>query len=228
MDQKTLKTLEYPRILSALADLCHFNPARQMAEKLRPLTDFADVVELQNETAETLELLTLHPGTTVGGARDLRPITADAVRGVVLEPTKLLQVKDTLVAARNLARTFIRIEDEYPRMGAIASELPESTGLISAITKVVSDQGEVLDTASQKLANIRKDLVIRQNRLKTRMNSMLKKPEISKFLQESIITQRNGRYVLPLKAEARSAVPGIVHDQSSSGATIFIEPQVMV
>jgi DNA mismatch repair protein MutS2 len=228
MDQKTLKTLEYPRILSALADLCHFNPAREMAAELEPLTDFDQVRDLQRETGEAQALLTLHPGTTVGGARDLRPITADAVRGVVLEPTRLLQVKDTLIAARNLARTFIKIEGEYPRMGAVARKLPESTGLISAISQVVSDQGEVLDNASQKLAHIRKDLVIRQNRLKTRMNNMLKKPEIARYLQESIITQRNGRYVLPLKAEARSAIPGIVHDQSSSGATIFVEPQTMV
>jgi len=228
MDRKTLVTLEYPRVLSALADLCHFNPARERALELQPLTDLVLIRDLQRETAEALSLLNLHPGTTVGGARDLRPITADARRGLVLEPSRLLQVKDTLVAVRNLTRLMIKVEGEYPALGAISQQLPESLGLVSAITVVVSDQGEVLDTASPKLAQIRKDLVMRQNRLKSRMDQMLKKPEIAKFLQESLITQRNGRYVLPLKAEARSALPGIVHDQSASGATIYIEPQAMV
>jgi len=228
MDAKTLKTLEYPLILSALAELCHFNPARELAEDLEPLIGLEEVQELQNETAEALELLTLHPGTTVGGARDLRPITSDAVRGVVLDPSRLLQVKDTLIAARNLVRLMNKVENEYPRLAAISQTLPESLGLVSAITKVISDQGEVQDSASHKLYNIRKDLVIRHNRLKTRMNQMLKRPEIAKHLQESIVTQRNGRYVLPLKADARASLPGIVHDQSTSGATIYVEPQAMV
>jgi DNA mismatch repair protein MutS2 len=228
MDQKTLLTLEYPRILSALADLCHFNPARERALDLDPLTDLALIRELQRETSEALSLLNLHPGITIGGARDLRPITADARRGMTLDPSRLLQVKDTLVAVRNLVRLMNKVEGEYPALGAIARQLPESMGLVSAITKVISDQGEVLDTASPKLAQIRKDLVVQHNRMKSRMDQMLKKPAIAKFLQEALITQRNGRYVLPLKAEARSALPGIVHDQSASGATIYVEPQSMV
>ena len=228
MEKKTLKTLEYPRILSALADQCRFGPAMEQARELVPLIDLEQVETLQGETAEALELLTLHPGTTVGGARDLRPITADAVRGVVLDPSRLLQVKDTLISSRNLARLMARLESEYPLLGEISRSLPESLGLVSMISSMISDEGEVLDAATPRLAQIRKDLVVQHNRLKSRMDQMLKKPEIAKHLQESIITQRNGRYVLPLKAEARSSVPGIVHDQSASGATIFVEPQGLV
>ncbi|MFN2281004.1 MAG: endonuclease MutS2, partial [Anaerolineales bacterium] len=228
MDQKTLTTLEYPRILNALADLCHFNPAREQALDLHPLNDLEAVRSLQRETAEALDLLTLHPATTIGGARDLRPITADARRGKVLEATRLLEVKDTLVASRNLARMMSKLEGDYPSLSRLSAELPDAQGLINEITKVVSDQGEILDSASPKLANIRKDLVIRRTRLRTRMESILRSPEVSKYLQEAIITQRNGRYVVPLKAEARSSLLGIVHDQSASGATIYIEPQSMV
>lgn len=228
MDQKTLNTLEYPRILSALVDLCHFNPARERAAQLQPLTDFDQIEVLQEETAEALALLTLHPGTTIGGARDLRPILEDAVRGVILEPNRLLQVKDTLVAARNLKRFMNKEPGEYPRLEWITNQLPDSLGLVSLISKVISEKEEVLDTASQKLSQIRRDLKVQHSRLKKRMDQMLKKPEVAKYLQESIITQRNGRYVLPIKADARAQLPGIVHDQSTSGATIFIEPQVMV
>ncbi|NQS91594.1 MAG: endonuclease MutS2, partial [Chloroflexi bacterium] len=228
MDQKTLTTLEYSRILAALAVHCHFNPARERAAELAPLSDLEDVQELQRETAEALALITLHPGTTIGGARDLRPIVEDALRGIVLEPTRLLQVKDTLVAARNLKRLFIKEQGEYPALEGLAGQLPESLGLVTLISQAISDQEEVLDSASEKLAQIRKDLNKQHNRLKSRMNQLLRKPEVAKFLQEPIVTQRNGRYVLPLKADARAGLPGIVHDQSTSGATIYVEPQAMV
>ncbi len=228
MDQKTLVTLEYPRILAILADHCHFNPARERALELVPSSDLDDVNHLQQETAEALDLITLHPGITIGGARDLRRIVADALRGIILEPSRLLQVKDSLVAARNLKRSFHRENWGYPALEAMVEELPDSLGLVSLITQVVSDQEEILDNASTRLAQIRKDLRIQHGRLKSRMDQLLRKPEIAKHLQESIITQRNGRYVLPIKAEARGNVPGIVHDQSTSGATLYVEPQSMV
>jgi DNA mismatch repair protein MutS2 len=228
MDGKSLVTLEYPRILAALADHCHFNPARESALELTPSTELEEVYLLQQETAEALDLLTLHPGTTIGGARDLRPIVEDAARGVVLEPHRLLQVKDTLVAVRNLKRSFHKESWDYPALDGLVKDLPESLGLISLITRVVSDQEEILDSASDKLAKIRKELKVQHGRLKSRMNQFLKKPEMAKHLQEAIITQRNGRYVLPIKADARGSVPGIVHDQSTSGATLYLEPQSMV
>jgi len=228
MDQKTLKTLEYPCVLAALAARCQFNPAREKALELQPSADLDEVRLLQKETVDAVGLLTLNPGTTIGGARDLRPIVEDAQRGLVLEPARLLQVKDSLVAARNLKRVFQKDQGEFPTLESISEQLPDSLGLVSLISKVVSDQDEILDTASDKLGQIRRDLRTQHTRLKNRMGQMLKRPEVSKYLQESIITQRNGRYVLPLKAEARTNVPGIVHDQSTSGATIFVEPQVMV
>ena len=175
-----------------------------------------------------MALITLHPGTTIGGARDLRPIVEDAVRGIILEPSRLLQVKGTLVAARNLQRLMSKTTGEYPKLEELSNQLPASLGLVSLISKVISDQEQVLDSASPKLTQIRCDLKTQHDRVKNRMNQMLKKPEIAKHLQESIITQRNGRYVLPLKADAGTHLPGIVHDQSTSGATIYVEPQAMV
>ena len=228
MDQKTLSTLEYPRILAALADQCHFNPAREKVRDLEPSADLEVVRILQQETAEAVDLLTLHPGTTIGGARDLRPIVNDALRGITLDPSRLLQVKDSLVAARNLKRTFHKENWDYPALESMVKDLPDSLGLVSLITRVISDQEEILDTASDKLAQVRKEMNIQHGRMKSRMNQLLKKPEIAKHLQEPIITQRNGRYVLPIKAESRASVPGIVHDQSTSGATLYIEPQAMV
>ena len=228
MDQKTLNILEYPQILAALADQCHFNPAREAAINLTPSIDIEEAEALQEETGEALALLSLHPGTNIGGARDIRSYITDAEKGIVLEPTSLLQVKDSLVASRNLRRLFNKETGNYPALEELVLRLPESLGLVSLITTVISDQGEVLDSASPKLNQIRRDLKTQHQRLKNRMEQFLKKPEIAKLLQESIITQRNGRYVLPLKVDARAKIPGIVHDQSTSGATLFIEPQAMV
>ena len=228
MDLKTLNTLEYDRILDALAEQCHYHPARDRALMLSPSTDLDEVILLQTETEEAVALLTIHPGTTIGGARDLRQILQNAEKGMVLEPTNLLEVKDTLISARNLRRFFNKETGEYPKLEGLAGELPESLGLITLIGKVISDKGEVLDTASPKLNQIRRDLTTQHQRLRNRMNQFIKKQDVAKFLQESIITQRNGRYVVPLRAEARAQVPGIVHDQSASGATIYIEPQGMV
>ncbi len=228
MDRKTLKTLEYPTVLEVLADHCHFNPAVERARELVPLTDLEEVTALQKETAEAVALFTMHPGTTIGGARDLRSIVQDARRGIILDPSRLLQIKDSLVAARNLRRLFQKDQGAFPTLEKVSLELPDSLGLVSQITQVISDQGEVQDTASEKLGRIRKDLQTQHTRLKNRMNQMIKKADVAKYLQEAIVTQRDGRYVLPLKAEARQHVPGIVHDQSTSGATIFVEPQSMV
>ena len=174
MEQKTLNTLEYPRILAALAAHCHFNPAREMALELKPSADLEEVQELQNETADAVALLTIQPGTTIGGARDLRPIVEDALRGIVLEPTRLLQVKDSLVAARSLKRLFQKFQGDYPTLESISEQLPDSLGLVSLITKVISDKDEVLDSASEKLGHIRRELKTQYTRLKNRMNQMLK------------------------------------------------------
>lgn len=228
MDQKTLETLEYPTILSELAAHCHYQPARDKAVNLAPLTEIDQVVLLQEETDEAVQLLNHHPGATIGGARNLEPILDDAVRDLILEPGRIQEVKSTLIAARTFTRFLERQEADYPRLQARVNLLPTISGLVDRIGQVIAEDDSVLDSASPALTQIRQESKVLRNRLKKKIERMLQNPAISKHLQEEIITQRGGRYVLPLRADARSKVPGIVHDQSASGATIFIEPQGMV
>ena len=228
MDEKTLQILEYPTILKQLSERCHFQPAVEQALTLRPLVDLDTIRRLQGETAGAVRLLDDHPGFTVGGARDLRPIVEDAGKGILLDPPRLLNVKYTLIAGRELGRFLEKREGTYPLLEKLVEGLPGSTGLISRITQVISDQEEVLDSASPRLGQIRRDLKIQHNRLRERMDAMLQNPAVAKHLQEGIITQRGGRYVLPVRADAKNKIPGIVHDQSASGATLYIEPQKMV
>jgi DNA mismatch repair protein MutS2 len=164
----------------------------------------------------------------MGGARDVRLAAMQATRGVILDPPTLLDIRSTLRRASNLRRTLGRVTVQFPRLSAIAEQLEECTSLQGEISAVLDDNGNILDTASPRLAVLRRDLRIAFDRLQSRLGSLINNPNNARFLQEQLITQRNGRYVIPLRAEFKGRIPGVVHDQSSSGATIFIEPLATV
>jgi DNA mismatch repair protein MutS2 len=228
MDDKTLETLEFPKILERIAAYASFAPTAEKAAALRPLTDLKDAQRLQAETHEAFSLLVKTPDLTIGGARDVRGQVDLASHGGVLTPVDLLDIKSTLIAARTLVRRFERVGQSYPRLAELAAQMPLPVGLIDAISRTISDRGEVLDSASAKLAIIRRDLRVVHERLLTKMQRMISDSKISQYLQEALVTQRDGRYVLPLRADFKGRVRGIVHDQSASGATIFVEPLSVV
>jgi DNA mismatch repair protein MutS2 len=228
MDEKTLHTLEYFKILERLASYCAFAASTEKARSLRPFTHIDEARLHQSETSEAVQLLSTHPGLTIGGARDVRMAVDLALHGGVLDPSALLDIKSTLIAGRNLARTFEHLPAQFPRLLAIASVLPPPGGLVDAITRTLSERGEVLDSASEHLANIRGDLRTAHDRLMTKLQRMVNDPQTIPFLQEALITQRDGRYVLPLRSEFKGRVKAIIHDQSASGATLFIEPIAVV
>jgi len=228
MDDKTLQTLEYYKILERVAGYTAFPASTEMARALRPSIDLDEARSLQAETSEAVQLLIVHADLTIGGARDVREFVQLAQRGGVLTPTDLLDVKSTLVAARTLARTFERLEAQYPHLFAIVSQLPPPMGVIDSITKAISERGEILDSASEKLSSIRHNLQVARDRLFSKLQRMVSDPKNAPILQEALITQRDGRYVLPLRAEFKGRMRSIVHDQSASGATLFVEPLAVV
>ena len=228
MDEKTLRTLEYPKILLRIADHTSFNPSTEKATALRPTTDLSEAQSLQAETREAIRLLVTHPDISIGGARDCRQQVDLANHGGVLAAIDLLDIKSTLIAGRTLVRTFERTGESYPRLSEIADQMPLPVGLIDAISRAISDRGELLDSASPKLAVIRRDLRVVHERLLTKMQHMVSDSSIAQYLQEALVTQRDGRYVLPLRADFKGRVRGIIHDQSASGATLFVEPLSVV
>jgi DNA mismatch repair protein MutS2 len=228
MDEKTLQTLEYDTILDRLATYAAFGASREKALALRPVTDLYAANRILVETTEARLLLDTEPSTTIGGARDVREQVEGASRGVVLTPGELLDVKATLISARSLGRQLERSSVSYPYLTEIALRFPGPMGLIDAISHTVSERGEVLDSASSKLGNIRSELRIAHDRLLTRMQRLLNNEKIAPFLQDALVTQRDGRYVLPVRAEAKGRVKSVVHDVSSSGATLFVEPLQVV
>ncbi len=224
MDEKALHTLEFPKVLERLARHTAFSVSHERAEALRPAADIDVARHRLAETSEGRALLEDQPKLGVGGARDLRPALGNARRGMALTAPELLDVKGTLVAARTLARQLQDAESSYPLLAERAAQMPQPAGVVDAISKAISERGQVLDSASEKLGEIRSELGVAHERLLSRMQKMLSSEPYTKALQEPIFTQRDGRYVLPIRAEERSRVKGVVHDQSASGATLFIEP----
>lgn len=228
MDEKTLSTLEYHKILDRLAGYAAFSASAELARALRPVTDLEEIKKRQARTTEARRLLDTNADVSVGGARDIRPLVDRAARRGVLDPSELLAVKDTLISARELWRIFERGAEQFPALTEVAVNMPPPPGIVDAISRTVSDRGEVLDQASDKLASIRREIKVAHERLLSRLQKMVTDTKLTPMLQESIITQRNGRYVIPLRAEFKGRVRSIIHDQSSSGATLFVEPLVVV
>jgi len=224
MDEKALSTLEFPKVLSRLAHYTAFAVSHERALALRPAADMETARTWLAQTGEARALLADQPTLGVGGARDIRPALGNAQRGMALTAPELLDIKGTLVAARTLARQLQDGQASYPLLAELAALLPQPAGVVDAITKAISERGQILDHASERLAEIRRELSIAHERLLGRMQKMLSSEPYARALQEPIFTQRDGRYVLPIRAEERSRVKGIVHDQSASGATLFIEP----
>ena len=225
MDTKTLHVLEYDKILERLRAFCDFSASMDLARALQPTANFDEAQRLLKETTEARNLFTVSD-IGIGGAHDIRPAVDLAARGGVLDPQQLLDIKSTLISCREIKKSLERKTDEYPRLAQIAAGLPESHGIVDAITRILSDRGEVLDSASPKLGTLRREIKIAHDRLMSRLQRYL--TESANKLQEPIITQRDGRYVIPLRAEFKGQIKAVVHDQSSSGATLFVEPLPIV
>ena len=228
MESRYLETLEYPKILERLAGHTSFSAGRQLALALRPSTDIVVIRRRQRETTESRRLFDERSDITTGGARDVRPFLEQASIGSYLEPAALLDIRRTLISARTLQRKLTRLESGFSLLVEWASQLEICPGLIDRIGRCLNDKGEVVDAASPVLARIRREMITARARLRDRLERILHSPGNADYIQEPIITERSGRSVIPLKSECKGRIPGVVHDQSSSGATLFIEPLATV
>ncbi|HEY2981100.1 MAG TPA: endonuclease MutS2 [Anaerolineales bacterium] len=227
MDAKTLQVLEYPKIRERLAAFGDFSASKELARALEPTDSLDLALSRLAETTEACKLRAVQE-IGIGGAHDIRAAADLAMRGGVLDPEQLLDVKSTLISFRDLKKSLEKKEDEYPRLAGLALGLPETFGLVDAITRTISDRGDILDSASPELASLRNQIRVAHDRLMTKLQKYVTDSKTSSMLQEAIITQRDGRYVIPLRAEFKGRIKAVVHDQSSSGATLFIEPLPIV
>jgi DNA mismatch repair protein MutS2 len=225
-DAGTLRSLELDEVLDMLAALTSFAPSRELALSTLPSADGVLVQLYQEQTDEAARLLSEQAQTSIGGARDLRAVLERARRGGRLTPQELLDVAGTLHATEQFGA---RLRDWRGRhFGELRDALDAAPALREHIERSVDDAGEILDSASAELAAIRRRLRVAQDRVRERLNAMLRSSDLAGVIGEAIVTQRDGRYVIPIRAEAKGRLKGIVHDQSASGATLFIEPLSVV
>jgi DNA mismatch repair protein MutS2 len=225
MDVRSISLLEFPQVRDRLAELTSFPPSRKLAAELEPASERVVVARTLDETDQTRELLVERPGVGIGAAHDIGPAVERAARGGRLEPAQFLELADTLDAATRLQASLA--DDRRPLLHALAREIHPLPALRSTLARSFDPVGELLDTASPRLGPLRAAVRVAYDRLRRRLESLVGS-ELGGALQDPIITLRNGRYVVPVKAEARSRVKGIVHDSSGSGQTLFIEPLVAV
>ncbi|WP_220194313.1 endonuclease MutS2 [Ktedonospora formicarum] len=227
MHEKSLTTLEYPKILAKVAHEAAFSASKELVLALTPTPDLEEARRRQAYTTEAVRLIDLHPDAGVRGAHDIRQLLVRTSREGVLAPADLVEVMETVRSSLYVARMLDKLEPNlYPLLRALGADIPQRPQIVRRIEETVSEEGEVLDTASPTLRKLRFDIRGANQRLQDRLRTLVN--EYSKALQEPIITMRNDRYVIPVRAESRGQVRGIVHDQSSSGATVFIEPMVVV
>jgi DNA mismatch repair protein MutS2 len=227
MHEKSILTLEYPKIMAKVAKEAAFSASKELVMELQPTPNLEEARRRLAYTTEGSQLIDLHPDAGVGSAHDIRALLAHAAREGVLSPGDMLEVLATARSAIYVGRLLEKLDAEaFPLFHNLGAGIPRRPHIVRRIEETISEEGEVLDTASPTLRKLRFDIRGANQRLQDRLRSLVN--EFGNALQEHIITIRNDRYVVPVKAENRSQVRGIVHDQSSSGATVFIEPMVVV
>ncbi|HEY89698.1 MAG TPA: endonuclease MutS2 [Thermoflexia bacterium] len=222
------ETLEYPKILARLARHADFSAGVELALNLEPASEYREMRERLELTREARLLLEARPDFVLGGIHDIRPAVAEARRGLVLETGVLMEVWQTLLGAQRIARILKRLELQFPGLAAIAARIIPQRALTTAIDAILDKRGVVRDAASPELVRIRRKFQVAQASIQQKLERMITSSSVSRYLQEAVITRRAGRYVLPVQANYKGKVEGIVHDRSSSGVTYFMEPLAVV
>lgn len=230
MDEKIFKTMEYRKIIDQLSSYSQTALGKRTAEALQPATDLEDVKQMLQATDEAFKVDRLKGAPGFGGIVDITPAVKRARIGGTLNPHELLGIATTLEGSRRIKRYIATMHEEHevPLLFNLSDALSEQKPLEDAIKRCIDDSAEVLDSASPELASIRRELRGGEVRIREKLDAMIRSSSVSKMLQDQLITIRGDRFVIPVKAEYRAHFGGIVHDQSGSGATLFIEPESIV
>ncbi|TWT26319.1 endonuclease MutS2 [Planomicrobium sp. CPCC 101110] len=230
--ERALRTLEYYKIREEVARYCTSSLGKSHVDGLVPSTDINEVQILLDQMDEAANVLRVKNNVPMGGIFDIRMHAKRAQIGGMLSPVELMEVSSTIRASRILRQFFETIQEEggidIPHFLEKKESMPILTSLEHDINMCIDDNGGVLDSASAALRTIRQQLRSQESRVRERLESLIRGKNASKMLSDSIVTIRNDRYVIPVKQEYRSHYGGIVHDSSSSGQTLFIEPDAVV
>jgi DNA mismatch repair protein MutS2 len=228
LDERVLRRLEFHLIREHLARFTESAIGRELAEKLTPETDIELVRHHLAQTGEAREILRLEPSFDLSGWHDIRPELKRVLQGVVLEARELLRVADNLAVIRRVKKFFQERGSAYRLLGRLSENLHPFPELEERLKRCIQPPDEVTDAASTHLADLRRRIERLKGEIRETLDGFLRSPAWQKYLQDPVVTIREGRYVLPVKVEHHDKVKGLVHDQSASGATLFIEPLAVV
>jgi DNA mismatch repair protein MutS2 len=224
LGDRNLELLEFHKIREIIAGFTSFSASRDLALSLVPLSNEEDVRLRLRQSAESRRLLSLSPDFHIGDVVDIREMVKMAARGKVLDPKSLLEIQKTLAASRRSKNHLTNMSQELPLLSGLAGDIVALNQLEKDIDNCLSPNGDLLDTASPKLGSVRRRMRDVRQELLTHMQAIVTSPRGRKIAQEAIVTEREGRYVIPVKVECRRQIRGIVHDVSNTEATVFIEP----
>ena len=230
MLKHSFKTLEFDKILERLRDCATSNFGKELALKLEPADDFETVRDNLSLTTEAVRIFAVS-APPLGGFRDVREVFKKIKLGSSADAEELLNVLSTMYTMRQVKIFFKETKEteaDAPQLKARATEIEILGNLERQLDNAIDEHGTIRDTASVELQKIRRDLRGAQSRIKTEIFNILHDTDKQKFFQDAIVTMRGDRYVLPVKLEYKAQFPGIVHDQSATGATVFIEPLAVV
>ncbi|KAB2338774.1 endonuclease MutS2 [Cytobacillus depressus] len=231
MQERIFKVLEFNKVKEQLLEHVSSALGRRKAEQLMPSVDFEEVVRWQEETDEAVKVLRIKGNVPLGGIYNIRPHVKRSIIGGMLSPQELTQVASTVHASRQIKRFIDDFDIENEDLSILKTytdQIIVLADLETTINNAIDDNGEVLDSASETLKSLRNQLRTKENRVREKLESMIRSSNAQKMLSDAIITIRNDRFVIPVKQEYKSHYGGIIHDQSSSGQTLFIEPQAIV
>lgn len=230
MNDKVLKTLEYYKITEQLAEYAFSDNAKERCRTLRPGTDLAEIELQQLQTKDALNRILKSGTLSFSGVQNIHDSLMRLEIGGSLSAIELLRICSLLEAAKR-AKTFSRLEKEEETADSLTeyfAQIEPLTPLLEEIRRCILSEEEIADDASSTLRSIRNSLRNMNHKIRTQITSMMNNTTIRSYLQDTVITMRDGRYCLPVKAEAKSQIPGMIHDQSSTGSTLFIEPMAVV
>lgn len=225
---KHFKSLELDIVLKMLADEATCDDAKDLALSLKPVKDINEAELLLSRTEDAFSLLARFGSPSFSGLRNVNNAVSRAAAGASLNPKELLEIAYTLRAVRSLYEWYGHCSNVRTNLDFFFENITVNKYLESKILTAIISEDEIADTASEELAEIRRKIRAKSNSVREKLDSIIHSSHYQKYLQEAIVTQRNGRYVVPVKAEHRNDVHGLVHDTSSSGATVFIEPVSVV
>lgn len=232
MNEKTFRVLEYEKIVEKLMGKAESELGKQMVKNVKPSISIDEIEYLQRETKEALGLIIKNGNPPLFGIFDISYQLKRAEIGGILNPADLLKVSDSLRVSRSLKKYLKQLKEEEMTQYPIIQELIYSLRVLKHVEEEINNaiigENEISDNASPMLKKIRRQIINKNDSVRNRLNSIINSQKYKKFLQDSIVTMREGRYVVPIKQENKAYFPGLVHDQSSSGATLFVEPMAVV